>query len=272
MPSDAGEHLDFRNLLDAALCDRPGVVVFLRAYFDESERPEGTFTVSGYAFQSDQAKRFDRSWRKMLDPYKIFRTADLNSRKGIYEGIASSKRDAMIREAVRIVNQRFSVGVAISCSVKQFARLRPKSLRFHRDPYPFLCHFCVAKMSALLGANNIAGNVAYFFEAGHKCQGDANRLMELVHANPHFKSRFHYKSHTFLDKEDATPLQAADLLAWEWGKYVQKSPAQPIRKSLESLIEHDHRRIWCFNLTERHLQRWFARAEENDFYKELFWS
>lgn len=245
--------------------------MFLRAYFDESIRKDvDTFTVAGYAFLPDQVKRFDRSWRKMLGPYQVFHMADFNSGRNEFKNISKDLQHSMIREAVRIINARVLVGVSASCSAEAFEEMRPRELRFHRDPYPFLCHLCIVKISDLLDSNRLRGNVAYVFEAGHRCQGDADRLMQLVHADPHVSRRFRYKDHSFVPKEGAAPLQAADFLAWEWGKYAGERDRRPMRKSLEALIEHDRARMWCVNMGQEHIRRWFELAEENNLYRELF--
>jgi hypothetical protein len=260
-------NVEFGEFLDVILCDSPGLAVFLHAYFDESQRQGGTFTVSGYAFLPAQARRFDRSWRRMLGDYEVFRTADLNSGKGNFEGISKEQKSSMIREAVRIVNARFYVGVAISCDLNQFRELCPKGLKYHQDPYAFLCNCCISELSKMIAPGN---NVAYVFEAGHKSQGAANELMKAVHGSSLFKKRFHYKSHSFIDKEGATQLQAADLLAWEYGKFIDEKGANPMRKSLEALIGHPPERLRCKHFLRRHLVHWFDVAKANDLYSGLF--
>jgi hypothetical protein len=78
-------------------------------------------------------------------------------------------------------------------------------------------------------ANRIAfeGDIAYFFESGHRDQSAANALMHRIFKNADHRASYRYASHTFADTEKATPLQAADLLAWQWFTDTKRKRASP---------------------------------------------
>ena len=95
-------------------------------------------------------------------------------------------------------------------------------------------------------------DVAYVFEAGHPFQADAHKLIESYTRYPQLKSIYHHEGHAFLPKSDAVWLQAADLFAWEYGKYKDETVDQPLRlarKSLRALVEGNQDRFWIKDLS-----------------------
>lgn len=59
------------------------------------------------------------------------------------------------------------------------------------------------------------GRIAYFFESGHRHASEANQYMNMIaEYGPEVVDFMYYYAHAFLDKRNALPLQAADMLAW----------------------------------------------------------
>jgi hypothetical protein len=85
------------------------------------------------------------------------------------------------------------------------------------------------------------GKAAYFFEAGHRSQAQANSIMQEIFSLPQRRDEYQYGDHAFVDKEGTPAVQAADLLAWQW--YTDKRhqiEGKPRRKDCASLLEHPH--------------------------------
>jgi hypothetical protein len=90
-------------------------------------------------------------------------------------------------------------------------------------------------LDAFLKAHRIGGDMAYFFETGHKNKGRAyNNLAQMIAKMP--------ASLTFAEKQKVRLLQSADLLAWQTAKYVKDAlgNTRPPRKDFLSLMEHRH--------------------------------
>jgi hypothetical protein len=105
----------------------------------------------------------------------------------------------------------------------------------HPDPYTSLTDFSVMALDAFLKAHRIGGDMAYFFETGHKNKGRAyNNLAQMIAKMP--------ASLTFAEKQKVRLLQSADLLAWQTAKYVKDAlgNTRPPRKDFLSLMEHRH--------------------------------
>ena len=86
---------------------------------------------------------------------------------------------------------------------------------------------------------NFNGKIAYIFEAGHRDQPEANRMMNDLVKKPLVKALARYGSHTFMGKCDAAPLQSADLLAWlvsNWFNRRLTKKEDIKRKDLHALL------------------------------------
>jgi hypothetical protein len=245
--------------------------VFLRAYFDESSREGGTYAVAGYAFLPEEAREFDESWRAMLGSVKTFHMTDVANLRGEFKEFTPGRRDAMLRRAVEIVNERFAIGVAASCSRQEFEQVAPPDLPYHRHPYPMLCYLCTLQVGVLLDAHHLRGEVEYFFEAGNEHQAAAEGMMDYVIRDPEVKLICRHQSHAFIDKECATPLQAADLLAWEWAKFHEETvtkSVREIRKSLVALVDRKSPRYRFMHPTGERLGRYLQELKDKGIFAD----
>jgi hypothetical protein len=88
--------------------------------------------------------------------------------------------------------------------------------------------------------------ISYFFESGHKHQSHTNKAIDMLRARDQEGgvNYLRYHSHTFAGKCDLRPLQAADLLAYEWQKELRRlnmpSKQKTMRRSFQSLLEKTH--------------------------------
>jgi hypothetical protein len=228
----------FPTLLD--YCGR-GKVALLQAYFDESERRNGLLCVAGYVFSAPQAKHFSKEFGAVFGCYGGFHMVDLVARKGGFKRISEADRDRLIKKAVDITKKRFSYGVAVTVNIAEYEAQAPRFIRGFRSAYSFLCHLAMTSVPRILKKHNDHGPVHYVFEAGHANKGEAEFLVNQMSTTEETRNFYFYSGHSFLPKQDAVPLQAADLLAWESAKFKDESVDgfRDIRKSLQALFEVD---------------------------------
>ena len=91
-----------------------------------------------------------------------------------------------------------------------------------------------------LRAQSFRGRASFYFESGHASQSEARELLErLVHLNP---SHYFEPNIAFVQKSDAPPLQAADLLAWLARNAMMKTlNGKPVRRDFMALTADRHR-------------------------------
>jgi hypothetical protein len=233
---DEQQEHPFDDLLDVILPDG-GMVAMLRAYFDASHRPSGVFTVAGYLFDSAQARKFRREMAPVFQIYGGLHTADLVALKGAYKNISRQQSDTLIQSVVPLIRSRMICGVAVSCWVQDVENHSPRWIRGFGHPYAVCCHLAMTTMGIWARENDYRSGIAYVFEAGDAYASEADDIMQGAAKHPIAQESYQYKSHAFLNKTDtgASPIQAADFLAWEWGKFFEETLAERKREMRLSL-------------------------------------
>jgi hypothetical protein len=235
----------------------------LEAYFDESERTGGVFGVAGYAFVPAQARKFEKEWSTVFAASGGCHMVDLAAARGEFKGTPRKELDQLLKEAVKIINKRISFGVSISCNVAEVQQLSPRWIQGFGHAYPICCHFAMFALGNAIGDAGLRDDVAYTFEAGHLYEPEARAFMMNVAKGGPFKESYRYRSDSFLSKSDAIPLQAADMLAWEWTKCQDETlekRIRPIRQSLYALFKSDPRRYTVRHFTGPKLAEYFGIA------------
>jgi hypothetical protein len=207
----------------------------LKAYFDASKRESGTFCVAGYAFTSSQVKKFDREWWALFGGYGGCHMTDLANKRGAFEGISEKEASRLVRGAIAIIKRRAAYGAVISCELPEIDRLLPKWIIGFQHAYPVCCHLAMTAMGNFI-ADKRGDSISYFFESGDLYSGVAHWFMGRTEDVPELKESYRHYSHTFIGKDDALALQAADVLAWEWTKFRDETLNRRVRKMRKSLI------------------------------------
>ena len=213
----------FAELL-AGLAPRDGdAVVLIKSYFDESF-DDGFLCVAGYAFSSAAARALDTDWHKMLCRYKrlpYFRMSACNAGQPPFDRLNKAQCIAVQTEAIGLISKFASLGFAATIDIPAFRKIVTKD-GFVSGPYEFCVWGCLSEFLAFADRENITA-ASYFFEAGHQDEFKANALMNGIFRVPNLRKDYRYKSHTFLDKAIAGPIQAADILSWQWYKQAKRS-------------------------------------------------
>jgi hypothetical protein len=258
----------FINLLDTLLPGKYGVLVVLHAYFDASERKSGIFCVAGIAFAKQQVKKFDREWWKLFGEYGGCHMKELAHRTGRFKGIDKAETDRLMKAAIKIINQRISFGVAISCDLSELNAILPKWIQGFEHAYPVCCHLAMTTLGSLVDKSGHKDDIAYFFESGDNYAGAAHKFMARTDDVPELKKSYRHKSDSFINKNDALSLQAADIFAWEIAKYQDETVRKRIRNmrlSLATLLsvnkKYDTKRYKIMHLTGNPLESFVNKVK-----------
>ena len=248
------------DLLDVVMPQKGGFTAMLQAYFDESERNDGTFAVAGFAYNKVQAKKCRLEWDHLFENYGGCHMSELAHAQhgtGRFKGVSTTESGRLLHQAVAIINARAKFAVAVSCNIREMRGLLPKWIRGFEGAYPVCCHIAMTAMGDLVGHHE---EIAYFFESGHAHQKYAHKFMSRVLDVPDLKDSYRHYSHTFASDQDVTQLQTADLLAWEWTKYWDETAMKrerKMRKSLAALLtkgsmtvgDYDTKRVMVTHIT-----------------------
>lgn len=248
---------DFVEIIDALAPGRGDLVTVIQAYFDESYGPDGLLCIAGFVFTKAGARGITREWGSMLKRYKLpyFRMSDCAHGKGVFANLGAETRDKIAREAIRMATHYSAFGVANTLMEHEFNEKVPKGPHVgNARAYEFGVWNCLMGVRQYMREANFKGKVAYFFEAGHQRQSAANNLMNILFISPNLRAEYRYLSHTFVDKGAGAPIQAADLLAWQFYQDRRRELAgKPRRKDTEALLSQQMV-VFRHIDTERHVQ------------------
>jgi len=204
--------------------------LMIRAYFDDSGKestPSGAFVcMAGYLADSSYWELFASEWRQRLLEHGIsgIHMKDLIPLQGEYKtlGWDTTKRDAAIGDFIQVIKATRLIGFGVGVDAQAWRDLR--------KVYPKLDDvqtFCFARVMRMV-IERVSKAAARDFVAVHfdpDPEFGAARLRlfdEIWRRDP--AARNYLASLTFADKVIYTPLQAADLLAWETRKeLIQKA-------------------------------------------------
>ena len=168
-------------------------------------------------------------------PY--FHMVDCAHGVGVFAGKPVEERSEIVRKLIGLIKGFTLEGFSI------FARAGAwESARDAPDVYSDCVSGCVTALHQFLRVSRVGGDVAFFFEDGHKNKWNAyNHIAKTAKRDGDLL--------TFAAKEKVRLLQAADLLAWQSTKYAKdylypqragEAPKRPPRKDFQSLMEHNH--------------------------------
>jgi hypothetical protein len=200
-------------------------------YFDDSGSPdEGTvLVVAGYVSDFWQWLEFDREWGAALEAegVKVFHMKDFALSYGEFKAWKDDepRRRRFLARLSEIIRAKVQRGFAFAVLLEDYYKVDDKYM-FHEvlgEPYPFCAFSCARAAEQWAHASGYARNVLCIYEDRSKHKTEFKRLME----------RANMIDPIFMDK-DATPLQAADFLAWEHCKAYSDIAAGTFEKFRET--------------------------------------
>ena len=120
------------------------------------------------------------------------------------------------RQLIAITKRYISYGIAITVVPRVYEAVMPVDREITGSPYSFCAHACLTAVKAWVAESKFGGEIGYFFESGHRSQSEADAIMKRLFQQPQLRASHRYAFHAFADKKSVRPLQAADLIAWQW--------------------------------------------------------
>lgn len=195
------------------------MVAVSEVYVDESGSHDGSpvLCVAGYLFKRSKAVELSEAWQRVLDRYEVpyARMSELAPGRPPFDRLSLEQRIKMEKALIKIIRQTMTYGFSITVPEDQYNQIIPYDHRLG-GAYSFCLRQCLIAVNSWATRTAFDGQIAYFFESGHRDQTEANGIMHKVFAVDALRERYRYVSHTFADKKKLLPLQAADLLAWLW--------------------------------------------------------
>lgn len=237
------------RLLEVALPHGGYAVMLAEVYIDESGSHAGSpvLCLAGYIFASGRANEFSQRWAKALDSYRLpfFHMVDCAHGAAPFDGLSPEQRIAVEKEMIALIREYSEYGFAVSVYERDYDSVIPPGLKAHTgSAYSFCVRQCLTLVKDWLNSSDFKGDVAYYFEAGHARQCEALSILNDIFNERILVNHYQHAAHVFADKRKFLPLQAADLLAWQWHTDKKhKMLRQPPRKDFAALLRPQDKAI-----------------------------
>lgn len=214
----------------------------LVGYFDESGTHANSPAVclAGYVATVEKWATFKREWRLVLQDFGIgyFHMTDWEKRSKQFKGWDDEKRIELFQRLVLVLRKTFRRGFSATVNLSDYDRERFKSIR----PYVLCVLQCLRSVGAWAHNAKPSAPIIYILETGAGYNRAVDFVRQYILEERKRKDFFWFDSITLASKEEFSPLQAADILAYEsWeevcNSIVSNSPKRPVRASARFLWE-----------------------------------
>jgi hypothetical protein len=194
----------------------------------------------GWYSSFDRWIELESAWNRALKDQNVgqFHATDLDAREGEFKGWRKERADAFMARLTIIAASFTEYGIGCGIVRADYERLLPDWFQTDfKDPL----NYCVYGTMAMLVRQHQVGNLKV----------SSTPLRTMIEHKPGYEGfmtdiYYRYRDHVAPDLlgdlswggKDEVPLQAADLIAHEIGKFVANTryrPELPMRRSLEAL-------------------------------------
>jgi hypothetical protein len=200
-----------------------------------------------------QWKHFGMDWTAAneVENFGVFHMADFVARKQQFADKEwnDEKRDRTIRRLINIIVTRRKHGFFAAVEKEAYDAEVPEELRTRyklgNNHYTFAVRMCMGKVAKWRKRHAYKEPVQFVFDRMSKGRGEIDAVFELALKEGEEKAlrenAIQKNGWSFANKAEVLPLQAADILAWETLRYMQKvylaTEKESVRKSYKELIE-----------------------------------
>lgn len=215
------------------------------AYFDESGTHEQSkvITLAGFIATAKRWEVFERKWKDALRRANLsaFHMTDFENRQREFSQLDNEARLRLIVKLASIIKDQILYGVGVSMIMADYQEVILPLLTTgddpKKEPYRFCFQTCLELILQLVEIPKTE-RLAIVLDENRPMHGFIGEAFIEMKRERQWEHLF--GSLTFSSRLETTPLQAADVLAYECYKYVAhqvvEEPIRPMRKLLESLI------------------------------------
>lgn len=156
---------------------------------------------------------------------------------GVFEHLGHEDSDRAAREAIDLIKRHASLGIGFTLDKSVASKL------LHGSPWKNVYSLIVGQVFFAVRdwvkADETKSPVACLFENGDNGRGQAVEAAQKILEETSFKQDCRISSFTWADKNEETPLQAADMLAWHFNLWRSRRRDGVIQKrgDFKSLLD-----------------------------------
>jgi hypothetical protein len=206
----------------------------LKVYMDETGVHAGASVVaaSAYVAKPSTWRAWTKKWKAAKHPVKVFHAADCANSRGEFVGWTIEQRDAFVAKLLSTLPEQNIAGLVVA--------IQMDDLRAALKGQPYACCFQWSIMTIIEFAKTYGkGERIKFIHEVNDSKGETQRTFDYV--NQFHNTKRISASLAFGTKTENTPLQAADVLAYEGGKFLREK-SDTVRRAWKAL-DPDNTRI-----------------------------
>jgi hypothetical protein len=235
LKSEASYHV--WRLLDVLL-PHGGFVVLFESFGDASgtHKEADLLSVALFLFEKEASRALHEEWNAILWPIlrdlpekkRYFRMAKFMEREEPYHLLNGGERDSLRRRLIDSAHTHATVGVVASMRKSEYeAEISPESRKLLGSPFTALYIWLMEQIASHASSVHKEAAVAYIIEAGDLDQDELEQALKAVSRDLRLSERCRYSGHSFQPKWANHALGAADMLAWEYRKGIERHLDKP---------------------------------------------
>jgi hypothetical protein len=232
-----------------------GFFVLIRGYVDESYN-DHVFTLSSLNAKGKTWAEFSRLWKITLNTWNRrlvaqgrptisrYHTTDCSNLKREFKGWSKEEQREFFLDLVKVFSRHRMDAVSVSVNLDEFHRIIPEARRIATPDFPTFIYGMMIKllMGRITDRYCVEHPETQITLVQEACQYSANALDAYTQAinDVGFEHRECFVSFASATPTTCIPLQAADLLAYEFFKESMRAiNPRDRRASLEALLDLD---------------------------------
>jgi hypothetical protein len=217
--------------------------IVLKTFMDETGiHDDATMVaVGGYLARPRHWRAWTKDWnihKRQVPPgrrpIKIFHSTDCANFRGEFKGWVKEERDPYVAQLLPVMPAHELRGIVIGinlCDLKATMEAHPELKKMFGKPYTACFQWAISIIMHLATKHGEGERMAFVHEA-NDFKGRAKYAFEYV--KEFLNPRAIPMTMAFGTKADYPPLQAADVLVYEGGKFL-KNPNGPVRRAWTAL-------------------------------------
>jgi hypothetical protein len=206
-------------------------VTLLKTFMDETGiHDDATLVaVGGYISRPKHWRAWTKDWNRAKRPIKVFHSTDCANFRGEFEGWDKERRDQYVAQLLPVMPAHELAGIVIGVRLDDLATAMtdyPELLEMFGTPYTACFQWAISIIMDMATERGKGERMAFVHEV-NDFKGEALKAFEYV--KEFLNPRAIPMAMAFGSKADHPPLQAADVLAYEGGKFLMNPTGTPRR-------------------------------------------
>lgn len=208
-----------------------GIVTLLKTFMDETGVHEDAEMVAVAAYIGRPAvwRDWTKAWNAAKKPIKIVHAVDCANFKGEFAGWDKDRRDKWVANLLPVIPAHDLAGIVIGVHLHDLGaamKACPELLEMFGTPYTACFQWAISIIAEFATEYGKGERMAFVHEV-NDYKGECLKAFEYIKDN--LNPRKIPMTLSFGGKKDYPPLQAADILAYEGGKFLKNPTGTPRR-------------------------------------------